>query len=439
MHPAPDGQDDPYGDPASPTPLARLAQAHGIATDYVDWQGTPAPVGDDTLRAVLTALEVPVATDEQVETSWHDLELRRWRRVLPATVVTRAGWTPRVAVHVPHGTGVELVVDLEGGGVRSAVQVDHLVEPREVDGVLVGEATFELPGDLPPGWHRLVARGEAAPAAPIAPGSDVAVLVVTPARLSLPAGLRERRATGVTTQLYQARSRSSWGVGDLGDLADLGTWAADEHGADFVLVNPLHAAEPVAPMEPSPYLPSSRRFLNPLYLRVEDVPEATRLDPGTHARLRGLGALGRALTEGDGIARDAAWELKREALTLLHAVTPTAARRRAYRRFCEAEGAGLTAYATWCAIADEHGLPWSQWPPALQDPASPEVAAYAATHADAVDLHRWMQWLMADQLASVQASLRAAGMRIGVVEDLAVGVAPGARTAGASAARSPRG
>ncbi|MDQ2758560.1 MAG: 4-alpha-glucanotransferase [Actinomycetota bacterium] len=402
-------------------PLARLAQAHGIATDYTDWQGVHAPVGNDSIRAVLAALEVPAATAEEVEASLVGLDRRSWRRTLPPTVVCRTGWTPWVAVHVPHGTGVELVVELEEGGARTVTQVDRVVEPREVDGVLVGEATFELPDDLPTGWHRLVARGEAQP---LLEGSDVTVLVVTPARLTLPAGLGERRATGVMTQLYQARSSASWGVGDLGDLADLGTWAAEEHGADFVLVNPLHAAEPVAPMEPSPYLPSSRRFLNPLYLRVEDVPEAARLEPDAHARLRALGVLGRALTDGGGIARDASWELKREGLALVHAVPPTPARSRAYRRFCAMEGAGLTAYATWCAIADELGLPWSQWPVALQDPASPEVAAFAAAHADRVDLHRWMQWLMAEQVASVQSALRRAGMRIGIVEDLAVGVSP---------------
>ncbi|MEO3937987.1 4-alpha-glucanotransferase [Dermatophilaceae bacterium Soc4.6] len=400
-------------------PLARLARAHGIATDYSDWQGQHAPVADDSIRAVLAALEVPATTAEEVEASLVEVELRTWRRMLPPTVVCRTGWTPWVPVHVPHGTGVELVVELEQGGTHSVRQVDHLVEPREVDGVLVGEATFELPGDLPTGWHRLVARGDAQPQVP---GSDVAVLVVTPARLTLPAGLGERRATGVMTQLYQARSSRSWGVGDLGDLADLGTWAADEHGADFVLVNPLHAAEPVPPMEPSPYLPSSRRFLNPLYLRIEDVPEAARLDGDAHARLRALGVRGRALTDGDGIARDASWELKREALVLLHAVTPTPARDRAYRRFCAVEGDGLTAYATWCAIADEHGLPGSGWPVTLQDPAGPEVAAFATAHPDSVDLHRWMQWLMAEQVASVQSALRRAGMRLGIVEDLAVGV-----------------
>ena len=76
------------------------------------------------------------------------------------------------------------------------------------------------------------------------------------------------------------------GVGDLGDLATLATWGAERLGADFVLINPLHAAEPITPMEPSPYLPTTRRFANPLYLQVEDIPETARLDDDAAAACR---------------------------------------------------------------------------------------------------------------------------------------------------------
>src|SRR5690606_6076254 len=102
-------------------------------------------------------------------------------------------------------------------------------------------------------------------------------LAVTPAVLSPPPGLPER-AWGVMAQLYSVRSRTSWGVGDLADLAELGSLFG-EQGADFLLINPLHAAEPVGPMTPSPYLPVTRRFVNPLYIRPEDIRECAYL-PG---------------------------------------------------------------------------------------------------------------------------------------------------------------
>ena len=254
-------------DPTAPSePLARLATAHGVATDYWDWQGRPAPISAETIEAVLAALGVPAHTPEEVEASLREVGDRFWRRTLPATVVTREGWAPWVFVHVPDGTGARLTIDLEDGREWEVRQVHHLVEPRWVDGTLVGEAAFELPWNLPLGWHRMVAHVDAEP---LDPATTTATVVVTPHRLTLPEGLDERRAVGVATQLYQVRSSESWGIGDLDDLARLGTWASAQHGADFVLVNPLHAAEPVArdgalavpadePPVPQPPVPAGR-------------------------------------------------------------------------------------------------------------------------------------------------------------------------------------
>ena len=88
--------------------------------------------------------------------------------------------------------------------------------------------------------------------------------------------LEKRRGWGLATQLYSVRSKRSWGIGDFADLADLAALSGARR-AGFILVNPLHAAAPAAPMEPSPYLPTSRRFVNPLYLRPESIPEYAEL------------------------------------------------------------------------------------------------------------------------------------------------------------------
>ena len=231
--------------PVAPPPrLVELALAHGVATEYWDWQGRHVTVSAATIRSVLTALGVEAEGDEAVERGLADVELASWRRTLPATVVAREGWTPWVHAHVAAGTGIRLDVVLEDGTVREVPQVDRWVDDREIDGQPVGEATFEVPGDLPVGWHRLVAHLDV-PA--VDPRTVEATLVVTPQRLELPAAVAEGRVVGLMAQLYQVRSAESWGVGDLGDLADLATWAAAAHDADFVLINPLHAAEPVAP------------------------------------------------------------------------------------------------------------------------------------------------------------------------------------------------
>ena len=115
-------------------------------------------------------------------------------------------------------------------------------------------------------------------------------LIVTPAGSALPARMAGRRSWGGAAQLYSVRSQQSWGVGDLADLEDLAVWAAAEHGADFVLVNPLHAAEPRPPMEPSPYLPTTRRFTNPIYLRVERIPEYAMTTAQQRAKIDALRA-----------------------------------------------------------------------------------------------------------------------------------------------------
>ena len=180
--------------------LLDLAAKHRIATEYWDWQGRQVPVTAQALVAVLGGLGVDAGAPEAVRAAHEEADLRDWRRVLPPTVVMREGWTPWVAVHVPHGTGVEVHVELEDGGRRHVRAVDNWVDPREVDGVLTGRATVELPGDLPPGWHLLHADVD---------GGDraTATLIVSPPRLPLPAVLEHDRVWGVMTQLYQVRSR----------------------------------------------------------------------------------------------------------------------------------------------------------------------------------------------------------------------------------------
>ena len=409
-------------DPAAPSPrLVELAHAHGVATEYWDWQGQHVTVTAPAITAVLTALGVDSDGDEQVERALTEVDLAPWRRTLPATVVAREGWTPWVFAHVPAGTGIRLTVHLEDGSVREVRQVDRWVPDRDVDGVAVGEATFELPGDLPLGWHRIVADVDAAP---MDPRSVDATLVVTPHRLELPPALARGRAVGLMAQLYQVRSAGSWGVGDLGDLAELAAWAATEHDADFVLINPLHAAQPVAPMEPSPYLPTTRRFVNPLYLRVADVPETADLDDAASAKVAAFGAVATALNSVDRINRDDAWAAKREALWIVFSAGRTAERDQAFAEFCAREGSGLTTFATWCAIADDHGLPWTTWPEELQDPDSVAVALYREDHLEAVTFHQWLQWQLEEQLAGAQRTAQEAGMPLGIVHDLAVGVHP---------------
>ncbi|MDD9205520.1 4-alpha-glucanotransferase, partial [Georgenia sp. 10Sc9-8] len=219
--------------------LRALAEAHGVATEFSGFTGEHRQVPAGTIRTVLAALGVAAADEDEVRASLADLEVAPWREVLPPSVVVRAGREHPVPVHVPDGAAVRAHVELEDGRRRTLAQSGAWVAPRLVDGRLTGRATFLLPADLPLGWHRVVAEVEGAE--PV----DT-TLAVAPDRLPDPS-LRTARGWGMMAQLYSVRSAGSWGVGDLADLAELTSFLGDA-GADFLLINPLHAAEAVGHM-----------------------------------------------------------------------------------------------------------------------------------------------------------------------------------------------
>jgi 4-alpha-glucanotransferase len=253
-----------------------------------------------------------------------------------------------------------------------------------------------LPPDLPPGYHDLVPLD----------GGPSTRLVVTPGRCHLPP---ELRTWGWAVQLYAARSKQSWGIGDLGDLRTLQSWAASQ-GAGVLALNPLHAGGPALPQQPSPYYPSSRRYRNPLFLRVEDVPGAADAVEDVER----LARLGRELNQQRIIDRDRVWALKREAL---EACFTRFRGDDQMDRWRAEQGESLVRFATYCAIADEHGNGWQSWPTELQRPDSPGVSRFAEEHADAVRFHTWLQWVLEQQLSATAS--------FPVIHDLAVGFDPG--------------
>ena len=401
---------------APPASLAELARRYGVAIEYEDWTGRHTTVSSTTLIAVLDALGVSAATEEERADALVAHDRDYWARALPPAIIGRSGVASAFWVHVTHGDPVGLWIRLEDGSVRTGLrQLENNRAPYDLGHRLIGEATFELPADLPLGYHQLHLQVGA---------SDISTLViVSPATLALPARLGPSRAWGLATQLYSVHSQQSWGIGDLTDLADLAVWSASVHGAGFVLVNPLHAAAPAPPMEPSPYLPTSRRFVNSLYLRPEAIPEFVYVRP--------RGTLRKAHKEAQVVAekakridRDAAWKAKRPALESVYAVERSAGRELGYAAYRRREGRSLDDFAIWCALAEKYGNDWHQWPQDLRHPAGPAVAGFAADNAKAVDFHRWLQWQLDDQLTAAQATAVQAGMEVGIMHDLAVGVDP---------------
>ncbi|MGH3930433.1 MAG: 4-alpha-glucanotransferase, partial [Pseudonocardiaceae bacterium] len=318
---------------AMDTVLEELAAAHGVATWYRDGQRRRVDVDPDVVRRVLGLLGVDTDTPAQV------------RNALTAT-------------H-PSNSGLPGTVVLRQGQRRELPAVGVLRAEDGTERLVSGS----LPADLTPGWYSLRTdpdRGGGLEQQP------TTVLVAPPAVAEPP------RTWGWMLQLYALRSAGSWGIGDLADLREFIRWAGKEHGAGAVLVNPLHAVTPTLPVQPSPYTPSSRRFTNPLYLRIADVGAYTRADPAVRSDVDAL----RITSDGALIDHDASWRAKRAALELLW---------HAEGRPRPAMSDGLAEFATFCALAERHGPRWSRWPAELRHPAS------ASADPQRVAFHAWAQ------------------------------------------------
>ena len=335
-------------------PLEERAAAAGVATWYEDATHRRIDVPAATVAAVLNELGADGAAPATVGDR------------LPPTVVLRPGAT--LTLPAP------ATLTLEDG---TTTTVDTLA-------------------DLPLGWHRLREAGT---------GRDVTVVVVPDRAPEAPT------TWGWMLQLYALRSRDSWGIGDFADLAAFAT-EAGRAGAGFVQLNPLHAPAPTLPMQASPYSPTSRRFLNPLYLRIEDVEAYRRAEPWRRARIDALRP-----PRSETIDYDAVWQAKRQALEMLFDPAHAAALDE------PADDPQLREFATFCAVAEAYGPDFRSWP---ADPPPGDLGHRVAFHA-------WIQGLCERQLAAAAAAARAAGMPVGLVVDLAVGVDPGGADAWALA------
>lgn len=251
-----------------------------------------------------------------------------------------------------------------------------------------------LPGTLPIGYHWVTPENS--------PSTRVR-LIVSPGQCHFPEDLR---IWGWNAQLYAVRSRQSWGMGDLADLRRLARWALGL-GAGLLLINPLHAVPPVVPQEASPYSPSSRRFLNPLYLRIEELPGASLLGPELHR----LAAMGRALNDARLIDRNQVFRLKEQALGLLWSRFEGD---EDFDRFLATEGLRLHTFACFNVLVERHGADWRQWPAQFHRPDNPAVERFAKEESHRVRFHTWLQWLLNRQLAE-------AAQSVSLMQDLPIG------------------
>ncbi len=346
--------------------LRKLASAHGVATTYRNERREPVEVDADVVIRVLGLLDVDATT----ETARRQELTRLAERDRAGTVA------PTVAIRLD-------------GRTRPLAGAASLVAE---DGTRT-EVRDELPGDLAPGWYRLHTRD----------GQESTLVAAPPKVPTAPA------TWGWMLQLYALRSARSWGIGDLGDLREFVDWTTREHVAGAVLLNPLHAPGPTHPVQPSPYTPSSRRFANPLALRIEDTDayrRPTRTPVPRWTRCGSRRAPKGSTTTWCGPPKVLLWRAEGRPDPLAQSGVTD----------------GLRDWATYCALAERHGGRWSRWPHPLRDVARPAVASARRELAPRVAFHAWVQQRCAEQLTAVRQSAQDAGMALGVLHDLAVGV-----------------
>ena len=392
--------------------LRELAETVGVSTGFWDWYGNWKHVEDASLIAVLNSLGFSLSFDPseaEINEAFRRNEDFAWAAPLPPTTVCRQGNEAEIPVHVPHGMGVWCHVETEEGYHHELEQLDRPIPPRMVDGNLVGRATFKIPNWLPQGWHRIVARHE--------DGSEYSsTLIVVPQRLSCRLDDGHKR-WGVAAQLYSTRSSGSWGMGDTQDLADLTAIVARD-GANFLQVNPLHAPQPCFPQETSPYLPVSRRWASPLYIRPEAIDEYARMDGKERGVITRYAHASRS--QEDIIDRDLSWKSKLKALRKIFEIPRSITRQAQFEHFCAEGGESLENFALWSALVFENGD--IELPAPYASINAPEVEQARQRLAGEIEFWQWCQWIVFDQLIRAQESAHRLGMDMGIMSDLAVGV-----------------
>ena len=389
-----------------PELLDRLCSAAAIAPEWWDVSGRRTRVSDDTRRALLAAMRLPAATDGEVRDTLRSLSDDRDRRALPHALVVRTGEPGMLRLGLTPGLDrrpLWLSIEREDGEtqrIRLQAEDGSVIGVAAVDGLPAHAWQVALP-ELPEGRHRI--RRDDAPDA-------VCHLTVAPAKCFLPDSIRRgARRFGIAAQLYALRRAGDQGIGDFTTLARIAEAAGREQAAT-IGINPVHMLFPENRERASPYHPSDRRFLDPIYLDVGAVnAEATR------AAAR------------DVVAWSEVWALKRAALERQFAAftagDPLAAT--GFQRFIDQGGVELHRFATFQAIAETRPDEiWHRWPVGLRSPDSPDVATFAREHAARVRFHQYLQFLADQQLGAAAATARSSGLEIGLFRDLAVGAAP---------------
>ncbi|HNO35153.1 MAG TPA: 4-alpha-glucanotransferase [Nitrospira sp.] len=428
--------------------LRLLASRAGIAADYHDIAGTLHVTSDDTRRAILSSMGFDVSSRESLLQALIDLDDAPWRQTCDPILILQQGYAPtswscRLAVEPDEEPQLALkwqLIDEKGTSIHRG-EIGPAMKPQEVRfvaGRRMIRIEVPLVPDLELGYYEL---SVASAGCRVSTEGAVRV-VVAPPHCYVPEGIAHGgRVWGLAVQLYSVRSRTNWGVGDFTDLARLVEWAGRELGAGIVGLNPLHALKNSRPHHLSPYSPTSRLFLNELYIDLDRLPEYHA--SAEAQRLRRSPEFHRTVEQArasDFVDSESVAQAKRQMLDLAYrqflidnytgtepSLQPTSARGWLLERFIRDEGESLERFALFQAVDEDRRLVeqtqtlWPEWPSQYRTADSPALREFARRHRKRVRFFQYIQWVAADQLRAANARAEQVHMSVGLYPDLALG------------------
>ncbi|MEZ9465448.1 4-alpha-glucanotransferase [Vibrio breoganii] len=407
--------------------LKKVAEMARIADSYVSAWGDQASVEDETIERLLAALGYDTSSDEALLKS---AEKKHKKEVLAPVLVVRDDEPVEVELNLgvsARESEFAWRLETEQGEVLEGYLQSQIVRDERKEG---GPLVFALPAEIKWGYHKLIVTRKRRKA------PYEMTLIVTPKACFKQSDIENgKKLWGPSIQLYTLRTPHNWGIGDFGDLKQLvGDIAA--RGGDFVGLNPIHSLFPANPEGASPYSPSSRRWLNIMYIDVSSVPEfALSVEAQQKVGSAEFQQRLQKAREIQHVNYSEVSDLKMAVLPLLFAEFKTrhldknTERAQAFLSFVEEGGESLLHQAAFDAMhktlrdADEHMWGWPVFPEKYRRFDSAGSQKFIKDNKDLVELYMYLQWIADTQINEAQALAEEKGMTLGLYRDLAVGVA----------------
>jgi (1->4)-alpha-D-glucan 1-alpha-D-glucosylmutase len=382
----------------------QIAARVGVQRGYRDARGQHAESPLRAIAAVLQSLGYDVSSDSARAETIAGLQSRASALVAGSVPLT-AGRPVRLPINADGEVAWSIIMET-GGRREGKSHVEHIDGGRSI-GI----------DPLPMGYHQLHVESGGR--------SAVATIIAAPEKCFLPEALaRGGRGFGITAQVYGLRSATNYGIGDFSDVADLGE-GAGRYGAAFLGLSPLHALFPVDRGKISPYSPSSRLFIDPIFIDPAQLRDFTASTAARYLNEAEVGAELDRLRAADLVEHGDSWAIKRVILgkywgRFENSIDP------AFAAFRAKAGEPLELHATFEALSEyffAQGKHWSgEWPEPYRDAHGEAVRQFREANPQKIAFHAWLQWLADTQLAAAQTRATEAGMPIGLYRDLAVGV-----------------